>query len=62
MIPVDILESLITALARWQGRGPSEDDTLHAGNELAAAAMAVILWDRDSSASEEPRAEQDLQE
>lgn len=45
VIPADILEALIVAVARWDGRGPSEDDMLHAGKELASAAMAVLVWD-----------------
>lgn len=45
VIPVEILEPLIAAVARWEGRGPTEDDTLYAGKELAAAAMAVLVWD-----------------
>lgn len=45
VIPVDITERLIVAVARWEGRGPTEDDALHAGKELAAAARAVLMWD-----------------
>lgn len=45
MIPVQMVEQLSTALARWDGRGPTEDDMLHAGKELASAAMAVLTWD-----------------
>lgn len=52
MIPVEILEALIVAVARWDGRGPTEDDALHAGRELADAARAVLVWDRDASATE----------
>ncbi|NDJ91462.1 hypothetical protein [Mycolicibacter kumamotonensis] len=45
MIPAHLVEQLSTALARWGGRGPTEDDTLEAGRELASAAMAVLVWD-----------------
>jgi len=45
MIPAQLVEQLSTALARWDGRGPTEDDTLEAGKELASAAMAVLTWD-----------------
>jgi hypothetical protein len=45
VIPADILEKLITALAHWDGRGPGEDDMLDAGREMASAIMAVLAWD-----------------
>ncbi|MDP7727616.1 hypothetical protein [Mycobacterium sp. TY813] len=45
MIPAHLVEQLSTALARWDGRGPTEDDTLEAGKALASAAMAVLTWD-----------------
>jgi hypothetical protein len=45
MIPANLVEQLSTALARWDGRGPTEDDNLRAGKELARAAMAVLTWD-----------------
>lgn len=45
MIPTDILERLTTSLARWDGRGPSEDDTFDAGKEMASAIMALLTWD-----------------
>ncbi len=45
MIPAKLVEELATALARWDGRGPTEDDTLEAGKALAHAAMAVLVWD-----------------
>ncbi|GAT06218.1 uncharacterized protein RMCFA_6329 [Mycolicibacterium fortuitum subsp. acetamidolyticum] len=45
MIPPHLVEQLSTALARWDGRGPTEDDILEAGKELASAAMAVLAWD-----------------
>lgn len=44
-IPAQLVEQLSTALARWDGRGPSDDDTLHAGKELASAVMALLAWD-----------------
>jgi hypothetical protein len=31
MIPAQSVEQLSTALARWDGRGPSDDDTLESG-------------------------------
>jgi hypothetical protein len=45
MIPVNLIEQLSTALARWDGRGPTDDDTLEAGKALSSAAMAVLVWD-----------------
>jgi hypothetical protein len=45
MIPAHLVEQLSTALARWDGCGPTEDDMLHAGKALASAAMAVLTWD-----------------
>jgi hypothetical protein len=47
MIPTRLLEQLSTALAQWDGRGPTEGDMLHAGKELASAAMAVLTWDAE---------------
>ena len=35
MIPAQLIEQLSTALAQWDGRGPSDDDTLEAGRALA---------------------------
>lgn len=35
MIPANLAEQLSTALARWDGRGPTENDTLEAGKALA---------------------------
>ena len=35
MIPVQLVEQLSTALARRDGRGPSDDDTPEAGRALA---------------------------
>lgn len=52
MIPAQLVEQLLTALARWEGRGPTEDDMLHAGKELASAAMAVLTWDVHESGKE----------
>lgn len=46
MIPANLIEQLSTALARWDGRGPT-DDTLHAGKALASAATAVLSWDAE---------------
>jgi hypothetical protein len=45
MIPADITEKLITALALWDGRGPSEDETFEAGRALAEAVMSTLVWD-----------------
>lgn len=47
MIPTNLIEQLSTALARWDGRGPTEDEMLHAGAALASAAMAVLVWDAE---------------
>lgn len=52
VIPVEILEPLIAAVARWDGRGPTEDDALYAGKELANAARAVLVWDSEAGARE----------
>ena len=35
MILAQLVEQLSTALARWDGRGPSDDDTLEAVKALA---------------------------
>ena len=35
MIPAQLVEQLSTALARWDGRGPSANNTLEAGQALA---------------------------
>jgi hypothetical protein len=48
-IPAQLVERLTTALARWDGRGPSDDETLEAGKALASAAMAVLAWDARQS-------------
>lgn len=45
MIPASLVEQLSTALARWDGRGPTESEALEAGKALASAAMAVLTWD-----------------
>ncbi len=45
MIPADLLERLANALARWDGRGPTSDDDLQAGKEMASAIMALLVWD-----------------
>ena len=52
MIPVDILEPLIAALAHWDGRGPTHDDAEHAGKEMAAAVFALLRWDSEAGAVE----------
>lgn len=52
MIPAHLVEQLSTALARWDGRGPTEDEMLHAGKELASAATAVLTWDMRESGKE----------
>jgi hypothetical protein len=45
VIPAQLVEQLSTALARWDGRGPTDEDTLESGKALASAAMAVLTWD-----------------
>ncbi len=45
MIPAHLVAQLSSALARRDGRGPTADDMLHAGKDLASAAMAVLAWD-----------------
>lgn len=45
MLPAGLVEQMAVALARWDGRGPTEDDTLEAGKALATAVMAVLVWD-----------------
>jgi hypothetical protein len=45
MIPAQLVEQLSTPLARWDGHGPTDDDTLEAGKALASAAMAGLTWD-----------------
>jgi hypothetical protein len=44
VIPADLLERLTNALARWDGRGPTPDDDLQAGKEMASAIMALLVW------------------
>ena len=44
-LPPELVEQLSVALACWDGRGPTEDDTLETGKALADAAMAVLVWD-----------------
>jgi hypothetical protein len=34
MMPAQLVEQLSTALAMWDGREPSDDDTLEAGKAL----------------------------
>jgi hypothetical protein len=48
MLPTNLLEQLSTALARWDGRGSSNDETLRTGKELAAAVMSVLIWDSNN--------------
>lgn len=45
VLPARLVEQMAVALARWDGRGPTEDDTLEAGKALATATMAVLVWD-----------------
>ena len=35
IIPAQLVEQLSTALARWDGRGPSDNNTLEADKALA---------------------------
>jgi hypothetical protein len=35
MIPTQLVEQLSTAVARWDGRAPSDNNTLEAGKALA---------------------------
>ncbi|MCV7043240.1 hypothetical protein H7J08_00925 [Mycobacterium frederiksbergense] len=49
MLPVEIQEQLQTALARWQGRGPTPDDDFEAGKALADAAFAVLVWNSNQT-------------
>lgn len=42
MIPTQLVEQVSTALARWDGRGPTDNDTREAGKKLASAAMAAL--------------------
>jgi hypothetical protein len=44
-IPAQLVEQLSAALAKWDGRRPSDDETLEAGMALASAGMAVLTWD-----------------
>jgi hypothetical protein len=48
-IPAQLVEQLSIAVARWDGRGPSDDQTLEAGKALASAATAVLTWDAQQS-------------
>lgn len=51
-LPPGLLERLSVALARWDGRGPTEDDMLFAGRDLADAVMAVLVWDAEQREAE----------
>lgn len=50
MIPNKLIEALTVSLARWDGRGPTPDDDLEAGKEMAAAIMTLLV--RNSSQSQ----------
>ena len=42
MIPAHLVEQLSTALARWDGRGPTEDDTLETSTVLRCQAAKML--------------------
>jgi hypothetical protein len=44
VIPVRLIKQLADSLARWDGRGPTPDDDLEAGKEMAAAIMSLLVW------------------
>jgi hypothetical protein len=44
VIPTNLIEQLTNALAHWDGRGPTPDDDLQAGKEMASAIMALLVW------------------
>lgn len=48
MIPVDLLERLTSALAHWDGRGPTPDDDFQVGKEMASAIMALLAWNTNN--------------
>jgi hypothetical protein len=45
VIPAQLVEQLTEALAKWDGRGPSHDDTLEACKRMASVIMALLVWD-----------------
>jgi hypothetical protein len=45
MIPAQLVAQLSTALARWDGHGPTEDEHAARGQRAGPAAMAVLTWD-----------------
>jgi hypothetical protein len=49
VIPADLIEQLTNALAHRDGRGPTGDDDLQAGKEMASAIMALLLWNNNAS-------------
>jgi hypothetical protein len=49
VIPANLLEQLTDALARWDGRGPTPDDDLEAGKQMASAIMALLVWNTNAS-------------
>ncbi len=44
-IPAEILRPLAETLARWDGRGATDAETLRAGRDMAAAVMDLLVWD-----------------
>jgi hypothetical protein len=44
VIPAHLVEQLTNALARWDGRGPTPEDHLEAGNAMASAITALLIW------------------
>jgi hypothetical protein len=49
VIPAQLVERLSTALARWDGRGPSSDEELEAGKAMASSIMALLVWNTNNS-------------
>jgi hypothetical protein len=49
VLPANLIEQLTEALARWDGRGPTPDDDLEAGKQMASAIMALLVWNTNAS-------------
>jgi hypothetical protein len=44
VIRAHLVGQLTNAPARWDGRGPTPDDNLQAGKEMASAIMSLLAW------------------
>ena len=44
MIPTQLVEQLSTAVARWDGRAPSDDDTLEGARRRPSRYKLTFRW------------------